>query len=166
MVLAVRTALQVDYPSDQEEQEAHAEQHGGLLVDVRQWVRMDLDPSMSACHAPEQKKSIVVVSNASELSSDCLRLHVPCCVSLPCARGAGRLSVLLAHPRCSAVRLSHALQVVIHHLAGWARSLRRSVGRQWPRGERGARQRVALRGEISAGGAAREVEYRPGLKHA
>lgn len=51
-VLAVGAALQVDYPSNHEEQEAHAEQHGGLLVDARQWVRMDHDPSVSACHPP------------------------------------------------------------------------------------------------------------------
>lgn len=55
VVLAVRAALQVDYPSDQEEQEAHAEQHGGLLVDVRQLVRIDHNPPLSASHPLEQR---------------------------------------------------------------------------------------------------------------
>lgn len=45
VVWAVRIALQVDYPSNQKEQDAHAEQHGGFLVDVRQWVRIDHNPS-------------------------------------------------------------------------------------------------------------------------
>lgn len=76
------------------------------------------------------------------------------------------LTVLLVHPRSSAVRLSHALLGVFNHLAGVAWSLRAYVSRQWPRGERGARQRVAFAGEISTGGTAREVKNRPGLKHA
>lgn len=76
------------------------------------------------------------------------------------------LTVQLLRPRSSAVRLGHALQEVFHHLAGGARSLRGSVSRRWPRGERGARQRLAVEGEISTGGAARVAEYRPLLKHA
>ena len=74
------------------------------------------------------------------------------------------LTVQLVRPRSAL--LSHALQGVLHHLAGRAGSLRGSINRQWPRGERRARQRVSVGGEISAGGAAREVEYRPLLKHA
>lgn len=76
------------------------------------------------------------------------------------------LTVLLVRSRSSAVRLGRALESVLHHLAAGARRLRGFVSRHWPRGERGARQRVAVRGKISTGGAAREVENRPRLKHA
>lgn len=76
------------------------------------------------------------------------------------------LTVLLQHPQSCAGRLIHALQGVSHHLAGGAGSLRGSVSRHWPRRERGARLRVAVEGEISTGGATREAEYRPLLKHA
>lgn len=41
----------VDHPSDHEEKEADAEQHGGLLVDARQPDRPD-DVSTSARHPP------------------------------------------------------------------------------------------------------------------
>lgn len=34
VLVAVRTALRVDYPSNQKEQDANAQQDGGLLVDV------------------------------------------------------------------------------------------------------------------------------------
>ncbi len=53
--MAVCIALQVNYPSNQEEQETHAQQHGRLLVDLRQRVGMDKDRSMSACHPLEQR---------------------------------------------------------------------------------------------------------------
>lgn len=76
------------------------------------------------------------------------------------------LTVLLVRPRSSAGRLCHAQYGVLHHLAGEARSLRGSISHRWPRGVRRAWLRVAVRGEISTGGAAREVEYRPRLKHA
>lgn len=46
--LAVCAALQIDYPSNQQEEEAQAEEHGGLLVDGRQRVWTDHNLSRSA----------------------------------------------------------------------------------------------------------------------
>lgn len=56
VVLVVHTALQVDYPSNHKEQDAHTQQHGGLLVDVRQLLLRDHNWSMSTCHPLEQKE--------------------------------------------------------------------------------------------------------------
>lgn len=50
VALGVRTASQVHYPSNQKEQEAHADQGDGLLVDVRHQVQRDHSPS--AWHPP------------------------------------------------------------------------------------------------------------------
>lgn len=57
VLVAVGTALHVQYPSNQKEQEPHAEQDGRLLVDMRQRVRMDqVDLSMSAGKSLREKR--------------------------------------------------------------------------------------------------------------
>ena len=76
------------------------------------------------------------------------------------------MPVLTVRPRSSSVRLGQAVPGVRHGLAAGARRLRGSVGRRRPRGERRARQRVAVPGEVAAGGAAGEAEYGPLLKDA
>lgn len=76
-VLAARTAGPVEHPSNQEQQEAGAQQHGRLLPDVRQ--RVVMENQAAACRAPEQEDPVEVVSDASELSSNRLRLHVLRC---------------------------------------------------------------------------------------
>lgn len=48
VVRAVRTALHVDDSRDEEEQEDHGKQHGGLMVDGQQGVGMDRILSLSA----------------------------------------------------------------------------------------------------------------------
>lgn len=48
VVRAVCAALHVDDSRDEEEQEDHGKQHGGLMVDGQQWVGMDRILSLSA----------------------------------------------------------------------------------------------------------------------
>lgn len=48
MVRAVRAALHVDDSRDEEEQEDHSKQHGGLMVNGQQGVGMDRILSLSA----------------------------------------------------------------------------------------------------------------------
>lgn len=48
VVRAVRAALHVDDSRDEEEQEDHGKQHGGLMVDGQQRVEMDRILSLSA----------------------------------------------------------------------------------------------------------------------
>lgn len=66
MVRAVRAALHVDDPRDEEEQEDHGKQHGGLMVDGQQGMGMDRILSLSAPVPLQTKRRDMLTSVAGD----------------------------------------------------------------------------------------------------
>lgn len=101
--VAVRTALCIDYPSDHKEQEAHAEDDGGVLVDMRHTDWLDHYPSMSACHLLQQRTRETLMTDmgnmgtprettrSRSLSGDVTLLIISIsCRRVRCSRAGGR----------------------------------------------------------------------------